>query len=110
MFLREGVPERHLQWAGAGPKNTFTRNGLREQEWRLTCSRMREGLTQGGRDTTWLGTTRVHVWGLGGKSSKADFSGQERARGGRHRLAGSAQGALSKEWSMALWGLGMVAG
>ena len=56
------------------------------------------GLGSGGEGTRpgW-GPPGVHVWRLGGKSSEADFSGQEQAHEERHGVLGRARGALSNE-------------
>ena len=104
-----GVPGRHVQWAGTGPRNAFERSGLREQEEGLTCSRMREGLGQGGKGLGLAGVRQGSMCvGLGGKVrwpiSRA-----------RNKLTGSSmerQGALevpsrsNGQWPSGAWGWG----
>ena len=110
-MLLWGMPGRHVPCAVDRHRSITGRGELRGQGEGLGSSPMREGSTLGGRDTTWLGTTRGPCVGAGGgESSKAHISGQKRAREARHGLAGRARVALSNKWAMALWGLGMVAG
>ena len=71
---------------------------------------MGEGLVQGGRDSGWLGSARGPCVGPRKANSLGLYLGPGRGSRGAALLRGSAQGSLSFEPSIALYGLGIGEG
>ena len=102
MLLREGVPGRHVPSAGARHRSIIRQGDVRDPGEGVGSSPIREGSVLGGKGLRLAGDRQGSMRGGWGKSSNADLDGQRQARGEQHGVPGSARGALSDEWSMAL--------